>query len=78
MSDATGHMDRPGAGPTSTSVFVGVIPANHYTHRNPETKKVEVVRANPPDTPDEVVKDFSDRTSAELWTIEEWIAGRLK
>jgi hypothetical protein len=42
MSDATGHMDRPEAGPMST---------NHYRHENPETGKIEVVKGNPPGTP---------------------------
>jgi hypothetical protein len=78
MSDATGHMDRPGAGPFSTNEFVDGIPTNHYTHQNPENGKVEVVRSNPPGTPDAVVKEFPDRTTARLWLRQEWLAGRLK
>jgi len=78
MSDATGHMDRPGAGPSSTNEAVNGIPTNYYTHKNPETGMVEVVRANPPGTPDTVVREFSDKTSARLWIREEWLAGRLK
>jgi hypothetical protein len=78
MADATGHMDRPGAGPDSTNEFVGGIPTNHYTHENPQTGQVEVVKSNPPGTPDAVVKEFSDRASARLWIKEEWIAGRLR
>jgi anaerobic selenocysteine-containing dehydrogenase len=78
MSDATGHMDRPGAGPLSVNEYVGGIPTNHYTHPNPETGKIEVVRANPPGMPDTVVKEFSNRPAARLWIAEEWLNGRLK
>ena len=78
MSDATGHMDRPGAGPDSTNELVSGIPTNHYTHPNPETGMIEVVRSNPPGTPDTVVKEFSDRPSARLWLAGEWLAGNLK
>ncbi|MFZ0737654.1 MAG: hypothetical protein WAM96_11240 [Candidatus Acidiferrales bacterium] len=78
MSDATGHKDRPGAGPLSASEVVNGILTNFYTHENPETGKFEVVRGNPPGTPDAVVAEFSDRYSAKLWVREEWLAGRLK
>ena len=78
MSDATGHMDRPGAGPQSTNEFVNGIPTNHYTHENPETGKIEVVRINPPGTPDTVVRKFSDRSTARQWLAEEWLNGRSK
>ena len=78
MADATGHMDRPGAGPFSTNEVVDGIPTNHYTHENPETGRIEVVRGNPPGTPDTVVKEFGDRYSARLWIREEFLAGRLK
>lgn len=77
MADATGHMDRPGAGPFSTNEFVNGIPTNHYTHENPETGMIEVVRSNPPGAPDAVVKEFRDRASARQWLAEEWLAGRL-
>ncbi len=78
MSDATGHMDRPGAGPFSTNEFVGSIATNHYTHENPGTGMIEVVKANPPNVPDTVVKEFSDRLSARFWIKNEFLAGRLK
>lgn len=78
MADATGHMDRPGAGPDSTNELVGGIPTNHYTHKNPETGKIEVVKSNPPGRADAVVKEFSDRASARAWLQEEWLAGRLR
>jgi hypothetical protein len=77
MSDATGHMDRPGAGPFSTNELVDGVPTNHYTHENPETRMVEVVRSNPPGTPDKVVSVFKDRTAARVWLRDEWLAGRL-
>jgi hypothetical protein len=78
MSDATGHIDRPGAGPFSTNEAVDGIPTNHCTHENSETGRVAVVRANPPGVPDTVVEEFSDRMAARLWIREEWLAGRLK
>ena len=78
MTNATGHMDRPGAGPMSVNEFVGGIPTNHYTHANPETRKIEVVRGNPPGTPDTVVKEFDDRAAARESIAEEFLAGRLK
>jgi hypothetical protein len=63
MTDATGHMDRPGAGPDSTNEFVDGIPSNHYTHQNRETGKIEVVKVNPPGVPDTVVKEFDESRS---------------
>ena len=78
MSDATGHMDRPGAGPFSTNEFVDSVPTNHYTHENPNTVRIEVVKSNPPGVPDTVVRGFSDRATARLWIREEWLAGRLR
>ena len=78
MSDATGHMDRPGAGPFSTNEYVDGISPNHYTNENPKTGLIEVVRGNPPGVPDTVVKEFPDRMAARLWIREEWLAGRLK
>ena len=79
MSDVTGHMDRPGAGPMSKQEIVDGIPLNYYTHPNPETGRFEVVKIKPAGTPDEVVKEFSDSLlSARLWLVEEWRAGRLK
>ena len=78
MSDATGHMDRPGAGPFSVNEPVNGILTNHYTYENPETGLVEVVRSNPPGIPDAVVKEFHDRATARTWLNDEWLAGRLK
>jgi hypothetical protein len=78
MADASGHMDRPGAGPLSVNEFVGGIPTGHYTHPNPSTGRIEVVKASPPGTPDIVVMEFADRTTAREWLAAEWLAGRLK
>jgi hypothetical protein len=77
MTDATGHMDRPGAGPLSTNEFVDGVPTNHYTHENPETGRIEVVKANASGVLDTVVKEFDDRRAARLWIREEFLAGRL-
>jgi hypothetical protein len=35
MTDATGHMNRPGAGPSSYSLSLNGIPINHYINHNP-------------------------------------------
>jgi len=77
MADATGHVDRPGAGPFSTNEFVGGIPTNHYTHENPETRRIEVVKANPPGVPDLVVKEFDDRGVA-LWIPRGIFGGKIR
>jgi hypothetical protein len=77
MSDATGHMDRPGAGPFSSMMSIGGIPINHYIHDNPTTGMVEIVRPMPPGVPDQVVKEFANRETAWAWAEAEWRAGRL-
>lgn len=77
MSDATGHMDRPGAGPFSSMMSIGGVPINHYIHDNPTTRMVEIVRPMPPGVPDQVVKEFPDRATAWAWAETEWRAGRL-
>jgi hypothetical protein len=77
MSDATGHMDRPGAGPSSTMMAIGGVPINHYIHDNPTTGLVEIVRPMPPNVPDVVVKEFPSRTIAWAWAEAEWRTGRL-
>ena len=73
MSDATGHMDRPGAGPlNSANIVIGAIPTNHYWHHNPETGKYEVVRSMPSGTPDVVVREFNNFSDLQTWTADEW------
>jgi len=34
MTDTTGHMNRPGAGPSSYSLSLNGIPINHYINHN--------------------------------------------
>jgi hypothetical protein len=77
MTDATGHMNRPGAGPLSSNMSIGGIPINRYINRNPSTGRVEIVRPMPPGTPDELVKDFPNEASAWAWAEAEHGAGRL-
>ena len=75
MTDATGHMNRPGAGPRSSNMSIDGIPINHYINHNPQTGRIEIVKPMPPNTPDQLVKDFSDEESA--WAEVEFRAGRL-
>lgn len=77
MADATGHMDRPGAGPWSVNQAVDGILTGYYTHPDQQTGRVELVKSNPPGTPDAVVKEFSNMSAACLWLQTEWRAGRL-
>ncbi len=78
MADATGHKDRPGAGPESFDMYIGGIPLNHYINDNPNTGQVEIVKPMPPGTLDAVVKDFPDRIAAWTWAEAEFNAGRLR
>jgi hypothetical protein len=69
MSDATGHMDRPGAGPRSMNLvnpFTGIL-ANLYYHPNPLTGKHEIVKPNPPGVADEVLCEFDTFEQAQEW-----------
>ena len=78
MADATGHMDRPSAGPWSVNQAVDGILTGYYTHPNSQTGRVELVKGNSPGTPDAVVKEFQDEHSAKLWLRTERLAGRLR
>jgi len=49
MTDTTGHMNRPGAGPSSYSLSLNGIPINHYINHNPQTGRVEIVKPMPPE-----------------------------
>jgi hypothetical protein len=79
MSDQTGHMDRPGAGPlNSANISMSGIPTNHYWHHNPETGRYEVVRSMPAGTPDVVVREFGSFADLQAWVNDEWMrTGRL-
>ena len=78
MADSTGHTDGPGAGPQYIREWVAGVPTNLYTHENPTTKLIEVVKANPAGVPDQVVRDFPDRLSARIWLSRGWLAGKLR
>jgi len=78
MTDATGHMNRPGAGPSSSSMYIGGIPLNHYINHNPETGRVEIAKPMLNGVLDELVKDFPDEASAWAWAEAEFQAGRLR
>jgi hypothetical protein len=76
MSDATGHMDWPGAGSYSVQRTVNGIHVPFYTHPK-NGGGVQLIRINPPGTLDTLVKEFTDVTSAQYWLEIEWRAGRL-
>lgn len=69
MTDKTGHMDWPGAGPFSVQLYVDGIPIPYYTHPNPVTGRVELIQINPHGTKDELITDFTDVTAARLWVV---------
>jgi hypothetical protein len=77
MTDATDHMNRPGAGPLSSMISVGGIPTNHYINHNPETGMVEIAKSMPRGVQDELIKEFPDESSARSWALVEFHAGRL-
>lgn len=77
MSDARGRINRPGAGPLSSSIAMGGIPLNCYINHNPETGRVEVAKAMPRGIQDALVKDFPNIASLRYWVEAEFRAGRL-
>jgi len=72
MADASGHMDRPGAGPSSVNLVDPVtrMLANMYYHPNPLTGKHEIVKSNPPNVPDEVLVEFDTYDEAKEWFLD--------
>jgi len=69
VSDATGHMDRPGAGPNSVNLvnpYTGTL-ANLYYHPNPISNKHEIVKPNPPNVLDEALAEFDTAAEAREW-----------
>ncbi len=78
MADMTGHMDRPGAGPFCTNEALNGILTGYYTCENPESYAIEVVKSNPPGSPDAVVKEFTNKAEARQWLADEYVAGRLR
>lgn len=77
MSDATGHMNRPGAGPFSSNMFLGGVPLNCYLNHNPQTGRVEIAKPMPRGVQDELLKDFPSEEAAWAWAQAELRAGRL-
>jgi len=67
MTDPTGRMDRPGAGPLSVNLAVDGASTGYYSNPNPETGRVEIVKRNPRGTPDAVVKEFRSLSDAKAW-----------
>jgi hypothetical protein len=78
MSDATEHMDYPGAGPSSVQVYIDGLPIPYYTHPNEITGRIELIEINPPGTQDQLVMDFVDPVAARMWIMQQFRAGRLK
>jgi hypothetical protein len=78
MTDATGHKNRPGAGPYSPQIFKDGVPINYYINTNPTTGRAEIAKLAPPGTEDTLVKDFADRAAAGEWFDAEWRAERLR
>ena len=65
MSDATGHMDWPGAGPFCLQVYIQSLPAPYYTHPDDQTKRVLLIKINQ-NAPDTLVRDFPSATDAHI------------
>lgn len=77
MTDPTGHMNRPGAGPSSSMMYIRGVPLNVYINYNPQTNRVEIAMPMPPGQLDEAIKDFASTQAAWDWAAEEFNAGRL-
>jgi hypothetical protein len=75
MSDATGHMDWPGAGPFSLQEYVDGLPVPYYTHEDSVTGHIQLIKINPSPTRDTLVKEFVDRASAHSWLEAELRSG---
>jgi hypothetical protein len=71
MTDKTGHMDRPGAGPSTVNLVNPVtrMPSNLYHHLNPATEKHEIVKGNCPGVADEVLAEFDTHEGAKRWFL---------
>jgi len=71
MTNKTGHMDRPGAGPTTENLVNPVtrMPSNLYYHLNPTTGKHEIVKGNSPGVADEVLAEFDTLEDTKRWFL---------
>jgi hypothetical protein len=77
MTDSTGHMDWPGAGPLSVQVpDEQGIPTPYYTHPNQEKHCIELIKINHGKR-DTWVGDFPSIVSARRWLLNEIRCGRL-
>lgn len=77
MTDATGHMNRPGAGLSSSMMSLEGKLLNCYLNHNPQNGRVEIVKPMASGQPDKLIKDFADESSAWDWARSEFAAGRL-
>ena len=71
MTNKTGHMDRPGACPTTENLVNPVtrMPSNLYYHLNPTTGKHEIVKGNSPGVADEVLAEFDTLEDTKRWFL---------
>jgi hypothetical protein len=77
MTDATGHKNRPGAGPSSNDIVIEGVPLNRYINHNPLTGRTEIAKTMSRGVEDECVKDFPSADEALAWAFAEFNAGRL-
>jgi hypothetical protein len=72
MADATGHRDRPTAGPfNSGQIEVHGIATSYYWYHNEATGKYEVVKAMPAGKRDQVIKEFDNMLDLQSWINED-------
>jgi hypothetical protein len=76
MSDMTGHLDWPGAGPFTVQLRVNGLHVPYYIHPNGREGGFQLIKINPPGTPDEHVKDFREAIGAQQWLEGELRGGR--
>jgi hypothetical protein len=77
VTDNTGHMNRPGAGPMSSDMYIDGIPLNVYINENRQTGRVEIAKPMPLGELDQLVMDFPDRQSAWDWARQQFLARKL-
>lgn len=66
MTDATGHMDWPGAGPDTKQIYMNGVPTDYYTHSNPKTGQVDLIKIDRTGK-DTFVRDFPNEITAHEW-----------
>ena len=74
MTDATEHMDWPGAGPFTVQVRIGGLPVPYYTH--PDQGRTLLIKSNAVGVRDTLVREFADRFAAQEWIEREYRTGR--